>query len=108
MIYVVYVLRLVQDKYYVGMTKKWRLDIREEEHFSGRGSKWTRRFPPIELIQFWEFQDKESAHIFECLKTEEYLNEFGIDSCRGGVCNYGNVGGYHMWVRPHLRHLIPT
>ena len=57
--YAVYVLRLVQDKYYVGMTPRWRLDTREEEHMSGHGSKWTRRFPPLGLIKVWFFPDKK-------------------------------------------------
>ena len=108
MIYVVYLLRLQMNKYYVGMTKKWRVDIREQEHMQGRGSKWTRRYSPIEMLEVWEFQTKEEAHAFEIMKTEEYLNLHGIDSTRGGLCNYGQEGGYSFWVRPHLRHLIPV
>jgi predicted GIY-YIG superfamily endonuclease len=108
MIYVVYLLLLKNNKYYVGMTPYWRLEIREKEHFAGRGSKWTRRYPPIELLEVWEFPNKDTAHKFEIKKTEEYLHLHGIDSCRGGVCNYGREGGYNYWVRPHLRYLIPT
>ena len=107
MIYVVYLLLLEKNKYYVGMTPHWRLEIREEEHFSGHGSKWTRRYPPIKLLDVWEFPDKESAHKFEIAKTEEYLHNHGIDSTRGGLCNYGTEGGYTFWVRPHLQHLVP-
>lgn len=105
--YVVYLLLLQNSKYYVGMTKKWRLAMREEEHREGRGSKWTRRYRPIKLLEVWEFEDKKLAHEFEIQKTEEYLHLHGIDSTRGGLCNYGQEGGYNFWVRKHLRHLIP-
>ena len=96
-----------QEKYYCGSTPRWRLQVREDEHRNGVGSKWTARFPPIKIIQVWEFDSKQEARSFEDKKTEEMLNTHGIDSCRGGLCNYGNVGGYRWWVRPHLRHLIP-
>ena len=107
MIYVVYLLQLIQNKYYVGVTPKHRLEVREKEHQQGGGSKWTTRYPPIQLIDTWEFPTKKQAERFENEKTEEYLHLYGIDSTRGGKCNYGQEGNYHFWVRPHLQHLIP-
>ena len=106
--YTVYLLRLQKQKYYVGMTPSWRLAIREQEHKDGWGAKWTSRFPPIELLESWEFDTREEAHVFEIQKTEEFLHRHGIDSTRGGLCNYGKEGGYEFWVRRHLRHLIPA
>ena len=106
--YTVYLLRLEMRKFYVGLTPTWRLSIREQEHRDGTGSKWTNRFPPLELLKTWVFETKKEAEAFEISKTEEYLHLHGIDSTRGGVCNYGQEGGYHFWVRRHLRHLIPT
>jgi len=89
------------------MTKKWRLGIREKEHMEGRGSKWTKRFPPIKLLEVWNFLYKKDAHEFEIQKTEELLRSYGIDSTRGGLCNYGQEGGYNLWIRAHLKDLIP-
>lgn len=106
--YAVYLLKLEQDKLYVGMTPAWRVQIREQEHRDGWGSKWTSRYPPVELLETWFFDSKAEAHAFEIQKTEELLHLHGIDSTRGGLCNYGKEGGYHLWVRRHLRHLIPT
>lgn len=106
--YTVYVLRLQKGKFYVGLTPSWRLSLRESEHTHGVGAKWTTRYPPIELMDTWEFNTKREGGLFEIKKTEEYLHLHGIDSTRGGLCNYGKEGGYKYWVRRHLRHLIPT
>ena len=107
MLYTVYLMRLQNEKFYVGLTPSWRLKLREAEHARGSGAKWTGRYPPIEIIETWEFENKQEAELFEIQKTEEYLHLHGIDSTRGGLCNYGKEGGYKYWVRPHLRHLIP-
>jgi len=108
MMYTVYLMRLEQQKYYVGCTPSWRLFLREREHKQGGGARWTTRYKPIEILETWEFSTKAEAEIFEIEKTEEYLHLHGIDSTRGGLCNYGKEGGYRYWVRPHLKHLIPT
>jgi hypothetical protein len=44
----VYLLKLVEGKYYVG----WTGDIRRriEEHFDDRGARWTRLYPPLEVL----------------------------------------------------------
>ena len=106
--FTVYLLELAKKKKYVGLTPTWRLKQREAEHYEGVGAKWTKRFPPKKLVQTWVFPTKKEASAFEILKTEELLHLHGIDSTRGGVCNYGQEGGYAFWVRPPLAHLIPT
>ena len=45
----VYVLKLEQDKYYVGWSGRKDLS-RIEEHFSGKGAQWTKRYKPIRLV----------------------------------------------------------
>ena len=45
----VYVLKLEQDKYYVGWSGRDDLS-RIEEHFAGKGSSWTKRYKPVRLI----------------------------------------------------------
>lgn len=43
----VYILQLVEERYYIGSTKD--LDQRYEQHLDGVGSEWTSRYPPIEV-----------------------------------------------------------
>ena len=108
MTYTVYLLKLVQDKWYVGTTPKWRKDIRYDEHTRGIGSQWTSRYPPINVVDTWDYDSKKEAYQAEDDKCCEYLNRFGIDSCRGGLQNFRCPGYYRYWVRKHLRHLVPA
>ena len=108
--YLVYQLKLVKDKHYFGTTWWERKKERMEEHYEGRGSKWTRRFPPVKdgVVNQWLIHDRKKAYAFENAKCEQFLERHGIDSTRGGLQNYGNTGNYHFWVRKHLRHLCPA
>jgi hypothetical protein len=45
----VYTLKLEQNKYYVGWSGRDDLS-RIEEHFAGKGSKWTSYYKPIRLL----------------------------------------------------------
>ena len=108
--FIVYQLKLVEDKHYFGTTAFWRKDKRMEEHYQGVGAKWTSRFAPVDdpVVEVWHFNTRDEAYAFENVKCEEFLNKYGIDSTRGGLQNYGNVGNYKWWCRPHLRHLCPS
>lgn len=111
MLFSVYQLKLVENKHYFGTTPKWRKPQRLSEHRDGGGAKWTQRFPPVEVdpvVRTWEFHNKKEAYAFEDRMCCEFLNRFGIDSTRGGLQNYGDVGQYSWWCRPHLRHLVPN
>ena len=109
--FIVYQLQLVCNKTYFGTTPFWRKEERLDEHHRGVGSKWTKRFPPIPnpVMNIWEgFQTRDEAYAFENQMCEEWMEVHGINSCRGGLQNYGQEGPpYHFWVRPHLKHLIP-
>jgi predicted GIY-YIG superfamily endonuclease len=108
--FIVYQLQLVSDKTYFGTTPAWRKEERLDEHHRGVGSKWTARFPPIPdpVVKTWNFATRDEAYAFENTKCEEWMEIHGINSCRGGLQNYGQEGPpYNFWVRPHLRHLIP-
>ena len=56
----VYVLKLENDRYYVG--ESISPDTRIQNHFKGKGSAWTRLYKPIEVLtpmtppqkDFWE------------------------------------------------------
>lgn len=43
----VYVLKLVEEKYYVGWSS--RPGMRIEQHFSMKGSPWTKKYRPLEI-----------------------------------------------------------
>ena len=45
----VYVLRLVDERFYIGSTKD--VAQRYEQHQDGIGSEWTSTYPPIKLIK---------------------------------------------------------
>lgn len=76
--YIVYILKLEQDKYYVGKTQD--LDNRLVQHKTGNGSAWTRKYPVIELID-----SIENCNAFDEDKyVKMYMDEYGIDNVRGG------------------------
>jgi cellular nucleic acid-binding protein len=74
----IYILKLTNEKYYVGKTKK--PSTRLNEHFNGIGSAWTKKYPPIELVEFVE----NCSSFDEDKYTLQYMNAYGIENVRGG------------------------
>ena len=73
----VYVLKLQDDGYYVGVSSN--LNARLGQHFGGTGSVWTRLHKPIRLLAVWiggEDKENEIARI--------YIERYGFDKVRGG------------------------
>ena len=79
-----YVLHLKDDHYYVGTTKD--LSRRFDEHWSGEGSAFTHKYPPIEVIGI--FRDKQPLD--EDSKVKELMLIHGIDKVRRA----GNTKSY--------------
>jgi len=83
--YWLYVLKLEQGKYYVGVTSKTP-EIRMKEHTNGFGAAWTRKYKPLKLL------DKkglglityEEAEKYENKVVRKYMNERGFNNVRGG------------------------
>ena len=74
----IYILRLKENKYYVGKTDD--IDKRYLQHVKGYGSAWTKKYKPI-LIE----QTILNASSFDEDKyTKEYMSKYGIDNVRGG------------------------
>lgn len=75
----IYVLKLVQGKYYIGKTYK---DVSQRfiQHKKGLGAEWTKLYKPIEIIKFFQTTDKFQ----EDLSTKQYMDKFGIENVRGG------------------------
>jgi cellular nucleic acid-binding protein len=73
-----YVIECQKGKYYIGKTK----DVfkRFEEHKSGSGSAWTKKYPPIKLELCRSLQgDHDENNI-----TKDYMKKYGIENVRGG------------------------
>ena len=74
----IYVLRLQGGRYYIG--KSDNVIDRYQQHLSGRGSAWTRKYKPISL----ERTIKNVSPFDEDKLTKEYMSQYGIDKVRGG------------------------
>lgn len=74
----VYVLRLEGGRYYVG--KSDNIMNRYQQHLSGSGSSWTRKYKPVALEKTYE----NVSSFDEDKITKEYMSKYGIDKVRGG------------------------
>ena len=74
-----YILQCESGKYYVGKTA----DVmrRYEEHKSGKGSAWTKKYKPVRLM---ECRGITSDHD-ENNATEDLMKKYGIENVRGGI-----------------------
>lgn len=74
----IYILELVNGKYYVGKTIN--PDRRIEEHLNLNGSEWTKIYKPVRIIDIIEIIDEfdEDKH------TLATMRKHGIDNVRGG------------------------
>lgn len=74
----IYILRLQGGNYYVGKT----FDVvkRYQEHLSGQGAQWTRKYKPISL----ERTIPNASPFDEDKYVKEYMAKYGIDKVRGG------------------------
>lgn len=81
-----YVLKLEQGKYYVGITTKTP-ELRMKEHIDGiRAAYWTQKYKPIELFYTENLGHitKETAEYIENLITRKYMRQYGLNNVRGG------------------------
>lgn len=87
----IYVLELVNGKYYVGKTLN--NGQRMNSHFNGKGSNWTKLYEPLRIIDVkeivegtWTDWELWSNH-HEKEKTLEIMREYGWENVRGaGWC----------------------
>jgi predicted GIY-YIG superfamily endonuclease len=79
---VVYILRLEQNKYYIGFTNCF--EGRIFQHMLGFGVDWTRKYKIIDVIEVYTnvSMKEESFH------TRRYMNLYGKRNVRGSAwCN---------------------
>lgn len=78
MVYI-YILKLKNNKYYVGKTSRKPLE-RLSEHFDNSGSGWTRVHNPVKIMEIIPNCDEEDEDKY----TIKYMKKYGIDNVRGG------------------------
>ena len=74
----IYILKLKDNKYYIGKTDnpKFRLD----NHFKASGSSWTTKYKPIQIIGLFPDCDDFDEDKY----TLKYMKKYGIENVRGG------------------------
>tara|TARA_B110000971_G_C19894204_1_gene446846 strand:- start:160 stop:915 length:756 start_codon:yes stop_codon:yes gene_type:complete len=76
----IYILELVNNKYYIGKTKK-KPEARFLEHVKGFGSGWTKKYEPLcieKVISSCDDFDEDKW-------TKIYMRIYGINNVRGGT-----------------------
>lgn len=74
---IIYILKLEENKYYVGRTKN--INNRVLEHFTNNGSEWTKKYKPVEIINEYKGDNfDEEKH------TLLTMEKYGINNVRGG------------------------
>lgn len=73
----IYVLELVEGKYYVGESLEPMARIKN--HCEGNGSVWTKLYPVVKLVEMCDFEDFKEDMI-----TKQYMKKFGVENVRGG------------------------
>jgi predicted GIY-YIG superfamily endonuclease len=74
-----YVLKLEDDKYYVGKTTN--LVKRIKEHASGDGSEWTWTYRPVKVLEHRPVKDAYD----ETNTTKDLMKKYGVENVRGGA-----------------------
>jgi hypothetical protein len=74
----IYILQLVNGKYYIGKTNNpsFRLD----QHFNSEGSKWTKKYKPISVLEIISNCDDYDEDKY----TIKFMEQYGINNVRGG------------------------
>ena len=74
----IYILKLKDNKYYVGKSKD--PEKRFLEHVDGNGSTWTAKYEPIEILKVI----KDASPFDEDKFVKEYMSIYGVKNVRGG------------------------
>lgn len=75
----IYVLRCIDNKYYIGKTKLDN-DTIFRQHKNDKSRVFTNKYPPIDLIEFFQSDNL----LEEDNTTKKYMIMYGIENVRGG------------------------
>lgn len=86
----IYVLELQNKKYYVGKTTQFEKTI--SKVFRGKGSVWSKMFPPVKVIRTETIvlDNEDAIDIILNKITIETMMEFGWQNVRGGFFTNSN------------------
>jgi predicted GIY-YIG superfamily endonuclease len=73
----IYVLKLVEDRYYVGRTSN--ILRRTRQHFTSNGALYTRKYKPLKVIEV----EEEKLSDDERKMTFKYVEKYGWEKVRG-------------------------
>ena len=88
--YLLYVLKLEQGKYYVGITSRTP-EARFKEHVNGLyAAEWTKVYKPIKIEQRVDLgvTTIEKTEDYENKVTRKYIKAYGFNNVRGGNITY--------------------
>ena len=97
MTFYLYVLKLGDGHYYVGITTNLKKRIKQHVARTRVGSPWVREhgFVGVQAVEDLNTDDRSYAEQFENAKTREYIERYGLDKVRGGqVVSVRNVNHY--------------
>lgn len=89
--YWLYVLRLEQDKYYIGITKRSNPNDRINQHFGGYyGAQWTKKYKPETVLEIRDLGHitRSEAEYLEKKETLRVMDMYGYQNVRGGDLVY--------------------
>ena len=89
-----YVLKLEQDKWYIGITSR-SVEKRFREHQRGfAGANWTKKYKPLKIHDTKDLGlcDIEKAQLYEGRVTRKYMEQYGDNNVRGG--DLTDIGDY--------------
>lgn len=81
-----YVLKLEQGKYYVGITSKTPEHRFKQHKKKILGANWTRKYSPIKIHYTKDLGicTEQQAQTYEGRVTRKYMEEYGDNNVRGG------------------------
>ena len=75
----IYILKCQDNKYYVGKSKDPINRI--IDHFSGKGSEWTKNYKPVEIVELIDSEDDYDEDKY----TIKTMEKYGVNNVRGGT-----------------------
>ena len=80
----VYVLELADGYIAVGHTAS--LTKRLHDHWRGLGTSWTKKHPPVKVLEVFKTTEQNANGLEEAIATQ-YKLTCGFQKCRGGIDN---------------------
>lgn len=88
----IYILQCQKGKYYIG--KSSNPDKRIDQHFQGKGSAWTKKYKPIEVIEIIKNCDQWDEDKY----TKIYMSKMGINNVRGGTYSQIKLSSFQIEI----------